>query len=903
MSAEGARLATGWLELTVSTKGAQKSIVDQVVPGASAAGDQAGTSLGEQLLGGLKKAAGPIAAIVAGISVGKLVKDSSAAFMDLVGSVNALQRIAGGSKEEVSGLRASLALSGVDADKATTALTIFSKNLGNAAADGASASAMAQKLGVDFLDAAGQVKPMSEILPGLADQFKAMPDGAEKTALAAQLFGRSGAQMIPFLNKGSAGIADLTAKAKDMGLIIDDVSAKSFSAAKVSAREYSMSVQGLMVTLGGGLTPILTAVSNVYRSVMIPVIQATTKFLADHRGAFIAVADGIQGFADRVRAGVSLLVGIFTQGDYSGELGRSLGLTEDSPIIGALFTIRDGVITVFGGIRDTIGQVFAAIAPAFTGLMPVISGLLPTFLQLYTSLSPTSLLFQALLPVLPSLVALLTTLGQAVGGLLSTALTALLPPILTLASTLGGVLTTALTSLVPIIVQLVTSGLNTFVGIITVLLPIVAQLASVLGGVLGQAVASLMPVVAQIVTLLGGVLTQAITTLMPVFAQLLPIVGQIAGVLGGVLGTVIQALVPIITLIATVLGSVLTAAMPLVDVFFQLITPLLGLLTPILSLIAPLLQLVGSILTPLIQLFTSLLTPILSLIAPLVGLLVPVLQFVVSILTFLVQGIVDVITWLVQLATGTGDAGNQIQAAWNFISQVFQVAVGLVVGIVSGFISNTIGMFTDFGNNLAAGAQLIWSNVTGFFRAGVDGIVGFFTGLPDMIIGAISGLGDMIFTAAQGLIQNLIDGFKSMLGPVGDAVGGIMNFVGDFFPHSPAPRGPFSGSGWSGVAASGKALGKQWAGGIVGAKPDVEKYMTELASGVTTPSKFLPQAVGVPRATALNTGAGSGATGFPDSVSFSGNTFGYDPAEVIEAIRREKRNSQMRASMSKVRPA
>ncbi|MFJ4230115.1 hypothetical protein ACIPYV_21325, partial [Paenarthrobacter nicotinovorans] len=86
------------------------------------------------------------------------------------------------------------------------------------------------------------VKPMAEILPGLADKFKSMPDGAEKTALATQLFGRSGAQMLPFLNKGSEGIGQLTDKAKQMGLVIDDVSAKSFGAAKVSAREYSMSL-------------------------------------------------------------------------------------------------------------------------------------------------------------------------------------------------------------------------------------------------------------------------------------------------------------------------------------------------------------------------------------------------------------------------------------------------------------------------------------------------------------------------------------------------------------------------------------------------------------------------------------------------------------------------------------
>lgn len=36
-----------------------------------------------------------------------------------------------------------------------------------------------------------------------------MPDGAEKSALAMQLFGKNGMAMLPFLNKGAAGIQEL----------------------------------------------------------------------------------------------------------------------------------------------------------------------------------------------------------------------------------------------------------------------------------------------------------------------------------------------------------------------------------------------------------------------------------------------------------------------------------------------------------------------------------------------------------------------------------------------------------------------------------------------------------------------------------------------------------------------
>ena len=51
----------------------------------------------------------------------------------------------------------------------------------------------------------------------LADIFKAMPDGVEKTALAVQLFGKAGMDMIPMLNMGSQGLAEAQEKAAEYG--------------------------------------------------------------------------------------------------------------------------------------------------------------------------------------------------------------------------------------------------------------------------------------------------------------------------------------------------------------------------------------------------------------------------------------------------------------------------------------------------------------------------------------------------------------------------------------------------------------------------------------------------------------------------------------------------------------
>ena len=57
-------------------------------------------------------------------------------------------------------------------------------------------------LGVTVRDSDGNLKDSEVVLGQLSDRFKEMPNGATKAALAMEIFGRSGAQLIPMLNEG-----------------------------------------------------------------------------------------------------------------------------------------------------------------------------------------------------------------------------------------------------------------------------------------------------------------------------------------------------------------------------------------------------------------------------------------------------------------------------------------------------------------------------------------------------------------------------------------------------------------------------------------------------------------------------------------------------------------------------
>ena len=62
-------------------------------------------------------------------------------------------------------------------------------------------------LGISVKTSDGSLKTSEALLGDIADRFADMPNGATKAALAMEIFGRSGAQLIPMLNEGSEALA------------------------------------------------------------------------------------------------------------------------------------------------------------------------------------------------------------------------------------------------------------------------------------------------------------------------------------------------------------------------------------------------------------------------------------------------------------------------------------------------------------------------------------------------------------------------------------------------------------------------------------------------------------------------------------------------------------------------
>lgn len=100
------------------------------------------------------------------------------------------------------------------------------------------------------------------ILEQLADRFDLMPDGADKTRIAVELFGKAGQDLIPILNKGSAGLRESMEASKRLGAVLSDETVKSLSAADDAFDTLGVATKAASNQLAGLLAPAVTAVTD-----------------------------------------------------------------------------------------------------------------------------------------------------------------------------------------------------------------------------------------------------------------------------------------------------------------------------------------------------------------------------------------------------------------------------------------------------------------------------------------------------------------------------------------------------------------------------------------------------------------------------------------------------------------
>lgn len=117
-------------------------------------------------------------------------------------------------------------------------------------------------IGVKTKDASGQLRSAEDVFKDIAEVFAKSPDGIRKTALAMEIFGKSGAALIPLLNQGRAGLQALGDEADRTGNTISSNTAKAADEFNNNMFALKGSIKGAVNEITEGLLPSLNRISE-----------------------------------------------------------------------------------------------------------------------------------------------------------------------------------------------------------------------------------------------------------------------------------------------------------------------------------------------------------------------------------------------------------------------------------------------------------------------------------------------------------------------------------------------------------------------------------------------------------------------------------------------------------------
>jgi hypothetical protein len=293
-------------------------------------------------------AAGVVKAEIAVRALGAAARTAADTFQALTtgaAQFKDLEETTGAAAESIASLAVSAATAGVDINDVASATQKLTKNLVGVDDESKAAGAALKSLNINVaefkkLDPAAQYEAIGKALSGFAD-------GAEKTAVAQALFGKSGAEQLKVfkaLEEAGGRQTILTQRQIELADAYADRQAKSAAALRLYAQAAASEALPALTDLTKAFTEVLKAMIGV---------DETGKQISGNA----AVRQFAEGAADAAAFLADMLVGVGRVANVVG--GTVISLAADVKLLG---TVSKSLNPVSGGILANLNEIKAAFA-------------------------------------------------------------------------------------------------------------------------------------------------------------------------------------------------------------------------------------------------------------------------------------------------------------------------------------------------------------------------------------------------------------------------------------------------------------------------------------------------------------------------------------------------------------
>lgn len=337
--------------------------------------------LGKGLGNGIKTAAKWGAGIAAGASVGGAALFGMAKkAADTGDRIDKLSQKIGLSRTGFQEWEYILSQNGASIEVLQGGMKKLNKTLDDAKSGSATAVEAFSRVGLS-IDDIQNMNP-EQAFEATVKALQAMPEGAEKAALANELLGRSGSELMPLLNGSAESVEELRKQAHDMGIVLSDdavaASAKFTDTmdnvkrtlgavtAKIGVSvmpviqkaldwvmDYMPQIQAVMSTVFNAIKVSVETVVDVFSTYLMPVIEYVYNWIVNNWDKISTV---FQTVFDNIKVAIDFVKNII-----------------ETYLIPAFKKVVDWVVNNWDKIRDVIMSVFDSVKSVIEAFVTVVT--------------------------------------------------------------------------------------------------------------------------------------------------------------------------------------------------------------------------------------------------------------------------------------------------------------------------------------------------------------------------------------------------------------------------------------------------------------------------------------------------------------------------------------------------
>lgn len=215
-------------------------------------------------------------------------------------ALNKMSQRMGASVEFLSALGHAADLGGTDLQTMETGIRRLQRSAYEAAQGTKTYADAFRDLGVSAQNADGSLKGTEQLFMDTVEALSAVENETKKAALAQQLFGRSGTQLLPMLNSGKEGLKAAMEEAKRLGLVMSEDDAQAAADLTDAWTRLTKVAKRLWVNVGATLAKALTDLANR----AAPIVTQISEWVRANSGLIMTIAGVV---AAGIAAGIALV--------------------------------------------------------------------------------------------------------------------------------------------------------------------------------------------------------------------------------------------------------------------------------------------------------------------------------------------------------------------------------------------------------------------------------------------------------------------------------------------------------------------------------------------------------------------------------------------------------------------